>query len=107
MTLTAICIVRKTDAGLVGTVVNEFGLRAFDFECKNNKVKVFNVMKPMDRWYIRKVLRADLKVLAADKDVKLGRKRSLDLHLPDSMTLHDRRYGITYSFEQLPEQTAP
>lgn len=107
MLLTAICIVRQTDEGVVGTVVNEFGLRAFDFTCKNNKVKVFNVMPMMDKWYIRKVLRTDLKVLTADHEVKLGRKRKLDLHLPDSMTLHDTRFGITYHFEQLIDKTAP
>lgn len=105
MVLTAICIARQTDEGMVGTVVNEFGLRAFDFSCKKNKVKVFNVMPMMNKWYIRKVLRADLKVLAADCDVKLGRKRKLDLHLPDSMTLHDNRYGISYHFEKLTNQT--
>ena len=107
MLLTAICIVRQTEEGVVGSVVNEFGLRAFDFFCKNNKVKVFNVMPMMNRWYIRKVLCSDLKVLTADRDIKLGRKRKLDLHLPDSMTLYDNRYGITYHFEQLADKTDP
>lgn len=107
MLLTAICIVRQTEEGVVGSVVNEFGLRAFDFLCKNNKVKVFNVMPMMNRWYIRKVLCSDLKVLTADRDIKLGRKRKLDLHLPDSMTLYDNRYGITYHFEQLADKTDP
>ena len=60
MTLTGICVVKRTDAGIVGSVVNEFGLHAFDMVEKGRKLKVKNVMSMMDKWYIRRVLKKDL-----------------------------------------------
>lgn len=101
MTLTGICLVRRTEQGVVGSVVNEFGVHYFDFTCKSSHVKLSNVFPAMDKWYIRRVLRRDLLLLTADHPVPTGRRRQLDLHLPDSLSLHNTKYDITYKFESL------
>ena len=62
--LTALCVMElKADSSIVGTVVNEFGMKAFDFSFVNGKAKVFNVIAFLDKWYIRKILRRDLRQL--------------------------------------------
>ena len=103
VTATGICIVGKTPSGVVGTVVNEFGIQMFDFTAEGDKVKVSNVFPQMNKWYIRRVLRNDLRVLVADQPVKLG-KRVLQVNLPDSISLLDKKYRITYRFERLTQQ---
>ena len=98
--MTGICITRQTEQGLVGTVINEFGLHFFDFTCQNNRVKVSNVFPAMNKWYIRRVLRSDLRLLAANKPLT-ARRRYTKVYLPDSLSLQDKKFGITYRFEQM------
>lgn len=100
MTMTGICITRQTERGLVGTVINEFGLHFFDFTCQDNRVKVSNVFPAMNKWYIRRVLRSDLRLLSADKALT-ARRRNLQVSLPDSLSLLDKKFGITYRFERM------
>lgn len=60
--ITGICVINKTnDSNLVGTVINEFGMKAFDFVYSNGKIKLINIISFLDKWYIRKVLK---KILA-------------------------------------------
>jgi len=103
LSLTGICLVRQTDEGLVGSVVNEFGIRAFDFTCCGDKVRVMNVLPQMNKWYIRRLLRADLRLLAADKAVEPGKRRQLSSYLPDSLLLNNLKYHINYRFERIKE----
>lgn len=59
--VTGVCVMEMSDDGsLVGSVVNEFGVKAFDFMFNKGKTKVLNVIKPLNKWYIRRVLRCDL-----------------------------------------------
>ena len=59
--VTGICVIESGQGGsLVGSVVNEFGVKAFDFIYDKGKTKVLNVIKPLNKWYIRRVLRRDL-----------------------------------------------
>lgn len=101
MTITGICMARQTEQGLVGAVVNEFGIHFFDFTCQDKRVKVSNVFPAMNKWYIRRVLRSDLKLLAANKQLSSGRRRQLLVNQPDSITLINNRHRITYRFERL------
>ena len=100
MTLTGICMARQTEEGVVGSVVNEFGIHFFDFTCKDNRVKVSHVFPAMNKWYIRRVLRKDMRLLTSDSALKPGR-RQLTVCQPDSITLHDQKSRITYRFERL------
>ena len=61
--ITAICVL-EFHQGIVGTVVNHFGVKVFDFiypdSGEKKKLRLFNVIKPLNKWYIRRVLRRDL-----------------------------------------------
>ena len=103
LSLTGICLVRQTEEGLAGSVVNEFGIRAFDFTCRHDKVRIMNVLPQMNRWYIRRLLRADLRILAASKVIDPGRRRQLACHQPDSLLLSNLKYHINYRFERIKE----
>ena len=48
--ITGICMVSQSpDGQTTGTIVNEFGVKAFDFMIDNGKVKIINVIKPLRR----------------------------------------------------------
>ena len=62
--VTGVCVIEYgQDSCLVGSVVNEFGVKAFDFMYDKGKTKVLNVIKPLNKWYICRVLRRDLKII--------------------------------------------
>ena len=65
-------------------MINEFGAKAFDFTYTNGKVKVLNVVAFLDKWYIRRVLRRDLKHI-------------LPTLPPDKESYYKRRW-ISYTF---------
>jgi len=107
--VTAMCIVQvNADNDIVGTVLNEFGVKFFDFTYNGKKAKVHNVLPEMNKWYIRYVLRRDFKLFC--KHFRDGgsieqSKCTLE-HLPDgTIVLSDNKYKIKYTFTAL--QQAP
>ena len=67
--ITGICIMNVApDNSIVGTVVNEFGVKAFDFTFSKGKAKVLNVVGPLNKWYIKKVLRGDFTFILSSMD---------------------------------------
>lgn len=60
-----ICVVKSLDDQIAGTIVNEFGIRAFDFTMSQDRrhVRLLNVMKPLNKCLIRKAIARDLKRL--------------------------------------------
>ncbi len=60
-----ICVVKNIGTQIAGTIVNEFGIRAFDFTMSQDRrrVKLLTVMKPLDKCLIRKAIAQDLKRL--------------------------------------------
>lgn len=60
-----ICVTKRMDGIISGSIVNEFGIRAFDFKMSENRrrVRLLNVMKPLDKCLIRKTIARDLKRL--------------------------------------------
>ncbi len=100
--LTGICIVNEDPSGeLTGTVVNEFGVKAFDFMIKNGKAKVLNVIGPLDKWYIRKVLRGDIgfafRHIRLRQDVTV-KKRTISFNENGDILVENRKYKICYTF---------
>lgn len=75
--LSGIMVVKMSGDTLRGTVLNEFGVRAFDIECLpgRNKAKISNVIKPMNKWYIRRTLSKDIyRLLQSDRaELNTGR----------------------------------
>lgn len=103
--VTGICVVELRPGGeVVGTMMSDFGTKIFDFVHRDGKTKVLNLMKPIDRWYIRRVLRRDFgfiitKLLCRRVDTPVkGRTASV---MPDgSVTVTNRRFKIQYLFAE-------
>ena len=98
---TGLCIIdMAADSTMVGTLVNEMGVKAFDFTYAKGKAKVLNVIAPLDKWYIRRVLRGDFSFILANmhkgKDAD-KKKRHLRL-TPDGFTVSNDRFKIYYTF---------
>lgn len=100
--MTGLCIMELSpDGSLVGTVVNEFGVKAFDFTFDSKKAKVLNLIKPLDRWYIRKVLRADLAFMIPHLLAKTSAAkgcRTVTAAEDGSVKVSNDRYKIYYTF---------
>ena len=100
--ITGICMVSQSpDGQTTGTIVNEFGLKAFDFMINNGKVKIINVIKPLNRWYIRKVLKKDFgfafQYIPQGKDLTIG-KRRITFRENGDIAVDNDRYNIHYVF---------
>lgn len=61
--VSGICVLLQEDGLIKGSIFNEFGITALDFTYnpQRDKIKLHSVMKMMDKWYIRKVLKKDLR----------------------------------------------
>lgn len=58
--ISALCIMEiAQEDNIIGTVVNEMGMKVFDFTLQRGKIKILNVIAPLNKWYIRKKLRKD------------------------------------------------
>ena len=64
--VSGICMLREGDS-VKGSLFNEFGITALDFTycLRKQKIKLHSVMPMMDKWYIRRVLKKDLRQLMA------------------------------------------
>lgn len=88
--LSGICILYYAEDELVnGSLFNEFGISALDFSynMKKDKVKLHHVLPQMNKWYIRRVLRKDLRSLL--HELRSGKTEYIDkrYHLSYRLTL--------------------
>lgn len=103
--MTSICIMDLSDEqNIVGTVMNEFGVKAFDFTFNGKKAKICNVVGPLDKWYIRKVLKADFTFLLSN--IRQGsdvtkKKRKLTFLPNGEVRFTNDKYNIHYVFTPL------
>ena len=60
--ISGIFVLLNEDGVIQGCLFNEFGITAIEFSYnpERNKVKLKHVIKMMDKWYIRRVLRKDI-----------------------------------------------
>jgi len=61
--ITGICMLKKSDEGWRGTLVNEFGFKAFDFIIMPKKCELLNTISLLNKWYIRQTIAGDLHFL--------------------------------------------
>ena len=92
------------DKEIVGTIVNQFGVKALDFTFTRERVKILNVIAPIDKWYIRKILRRDFYFIltnlwSADNVEKRGRKF---INLPNGeKQITNKHLAIEYTFSPM------
>ena len=91
-----ICVAKRMDSIIAGSIVNEFGNRAFDFKMTSDRrrVKLLNAMKPMDKCLIRKMIARDLK--------RLFNSSANDEYIfVDGSKVIMRRPGRSYTFSKM------
>lgn len=81
--LSGVCIMRCAGDTLRGSIFNEFGVSAMDFvyDRRKDRVRLLSVMKMMDRWYIRRTLRSDLRRLLRSMNAGEGEYRNERRHI--------------------------
>ena len=106
--ITGVCVVKTDAEGSRGAIVNEFGIHALDFmvSADRRKVKLQNVLPMMDRWYVRRVVKKDLRVLFnATTDGEQAGGRTVTVEPDGTVTLANTRYKLKYSLKNLHEAT--
>ena len=103
--ITAICMMNIEDDGsVIGTVVNEMGIKAFDFTYANGKAKVINVLGPLNKWYIRMVLRKDFSFILSNIDGGqnvVQKKRSMTFTPEGDIVVRNDKFNIHYIFTSM------
>lgn len=100
--LTGICMMRAEGDSVLGSMVNEFGIKAFDFiaDRTKGKVRLFNIVSFLDKWYIRRTVAADLAYLLTARIGDESKKYSLSVDA-GATTLKNLKRHITYEFSPL------
>lgn len=96
--LTGICLLRADGDTIRGSLVNEFGIKAMDFEiCGGKKVRLDNVISFLDKWYIRRTIKSDLRKLFSDNGGTVAESDG-------SITFENQKRGLKYVFTPLEEE---
>lgn len=91
--LSGICILANDGEKIKGCLFNEFGISAIDFIYNpiKKKVRLVNVIKMFDKWYIKKILKKNL--------VQVMECLSRGVY-----DYTDNRYKIDYHFKVLKDE---
>ena len=101
--ITGICVINiSNEYSMAGTLVNEFGIKAFDFSYSEGKVEILNVMNHINKWYIRKVLKNDIRFILtnifSNKSEIIEKKRTMKKMKDGKIIVVNNRHKISYSF---------
>ncbi|GHT01299.1 hypothetical protein AGMMS49525_01630 [Bacteroidia bacterium] len=87
-----------------GSLINEFGVKAFDFVAPQGKCKLHNTISFLDKWYIRKTVESDFAFLLWDAANGKTVKGKHFEQLPDGdFILKNEKRDIEYSFQLIEE----
>ena len=120
--ITGMCMLRKSDEGWRGTLINEFGVKAFDFIVTPKKCELLNTISMLNKWYIRRTIADDLhflfeidnpdvsfqtKTTRTEQDgtlmISMKKNKSIIRSSDNSLTLHNLKRKIVYSLNKLPQ----
>ena len=95
--MSGICIIRMEQENGTMSVMNEFGIKAFDavYSSKKNKVKLCHVIGPLNKWYLRRIIARDMRLLFSP-ECSISKKRTFWRKNDGSMVLDNKRFKITY-----------
>ena len=101
--ITGICVMESREEGsLVGTVINEMGVKVFDFTFKKGQSRILNVIGPANRWFIRRALRKDFNFILThifdNEEVKKGGRK---MWFEEGDICFSGRHKIEYRFTPL------
>ena len=106
--ISGICVMKMiSPTEVIGTVINEFGLTAFDFVYNGKKTKLSNLPPFLDKWYIRKVLQADMSFffsnLPKQKDASKP-SRQITFSPDGEINMTNFRFKIKYTFTPIKDE---
>jgi hypothetical protein len=61
--ISSICIVKQSNGLWKGTIINEFGVKVFDFVSTPQKCELMNVISFLDKWYVKRVIASDIQFI--------------------------------------------
>jgi hypothetical protein len=102
--ISGIMILKYTEGAWQGSLVNEFGVKAFDLVAPKGKCRLQNILPFLDKWYIRRTIASDLAFLFWETGQgKPGKGKSME-RLPDgTLLLKNEKHHITYLFQPFEE----
>lgn len=106
-TVSGLCYVHNSEEEINGSLVNEFGIKFFDFQHKKNKKKTVlkNVIGKLNKWYIKRIVKADINFLLTNDSVPLSARNRTCTIEQGRVTLCNNKYNLTYKFNPLNEAT--
>jgi hypothetical protein len=96
--LTGLMMVKYAGHEWQGSLINEFGINAFDFTVSHGKCKLKHTVSWLDKWYIRKVVEGDFAFLFYGA---AGKGKTLLCPTTDTFVLRNERHNIEYSFQAM------
>lgn len=90
--VSGVCVILREGDMLKGSIFNEFGITAMDFTFNpsKGKVKLVSVLPMLNKWYIKRTLKGDL------KKVMLALERG-------ETSYENQRRHIIYQFDPMPD----
>ena len=96
--ITGIMITKFMNGEWRGSMINEFGVKAFDFAVNNNKCRIINQISFLNKWYIRKTIESDLAFLFENVSAYKQKKgKRLEIN-GNGFVLTNEKRGIKYNF---------
>lgn len=96
--MSGIMAVRAEPDRVAGSLMNEFGIKAFDFECRDGRARVENAAGPLGRRPVRRTIEADMARLFCGA----GRRRTYRYGEENGAAVLDNlRRGIRYELRPL------
>jgi hypothetical protein len=100
--MTGILIFKYEDKEWRGSLINEFGIKAFDFIAPKGKCKLQNTISFLDKWYIRRTVEGDFAFLFWDTaQGKTVKGKSLQRLSEEEWLLKNEKRNIEYSFQKI------
>ena len=97
--LTGILVLKYMNTEWRGSLINEFGIKAFDFTASQKKCKLQNVIPFLNKWYIRQTIESDFAYLLWNEQSIKGKSLT---RLPDgTFLLKNEKRGIEYLLERI------
>lgn len=96
--LSGICVLQHDGNEIKGSLFNEFGITALDFtyDLQKEKIRLHSLISMMDKWYIRKTLRKDLRLLMRNMQNGLTEYTNQRRHIKYQLTpLKDEQHETT------------
>jgi len=102
--LSAICVLKMDEEKTVrGSVVNEFGVHAFDFivQPDRQRVKLLNVTGFLRKWYIKRTIRKDLLRMFQAQDCAINQPKWSLQCTENAVEYQNLKYAIHYVWSPL------